>query len=218
MSRFAFQAGHMIVFEGDSATSRRQGPTASTWPYLRLMGWDRTWADHVEELLFCWCPELALRFANNARGGSSAVAVAQRLDTVLALRPDWVVATTGGNDVRLKVDLATYVATWRTYAERLHAANGTRLLLLGTWSFPTDRPPKMQPEAIAPYWQSLSDLAADIPFLDFVDLSPAITAKAEALRAQWDGHTVFSGLDGHYNEVGARIIAGEVLRLFGVLR
>lgn len=218
MSSFALQSGQLIVFEGDSATSRRQGPTGSTWPYLRLMGWDRTWSDHVEELLFCWCPELALRFANNARGGSTAAAVAERIDTVLALRPDWVVATTGGNDARRGDDLATYGATWRTYAERLHAANGTRVLLLGTWSFPTDRPAKMQPEVIAPYWQTLTDLAAEIPYLDFVDLSPAITAKAAGLHAQWSGHTIFSGPDGHYNEVGARIIAGELLRLFGVLR
>lgn len=218
MSDFVFAPGQLIVFEGDSATSRRQGPTGSTWPYLRLMGWDRTWADHVEELLFCWCPELALRFANNARGGSTAVAVAERIDTVLALRPDWVIATTGGNDARRGVDPAVYRATWRSYAQRLQAECGTRVVLLGTWSFPADRPEKMQPEAIAPYWRTAADLAAELPCLDFFDLSAGITAKAEALRAQWAGHTVFSGPDGHYNEVGARIIAGEILRRFGVLR
>jgi hypothetical protein len=218
MSDLRFQPKQTVVFEGDSATSRRQGPTRSTWAYLRLMNWDRTWADHLEELLFCWCPDLALRFANNASGGAPAKTVAERIDTVVSCKADWVLATTGGNDVRLGIDITEYLNTWRGYAERLQAERGAQLVLLGTWSFPGDCPEKMKRERIAPYWDALSDLAKEVPNLHFLDLSAAITEKAEALRAQWQGHTIFSGPDNHYNEVGARIIAGEVLRAFGILR
>lgn len=217
MSDLRFQPGQSIVFEGDSATSRRQGPAGGTWPFLRLMHWDKTWADHFAELLFCWRPELRLKFANNAWGGATAEGVAKRLETVRACKPDWVLATTGGNDVRKQVPLADYVGTWTTYAKALHEEFGTRTVLLGTWSFGPDRPKKMQEDAIRPYWQALVDAAAGIDHLDFLDLSPGITAKATALIEQWGGHTIFTDADNHYNDIGARIIAGEVLKHFGVL-
>ena len=212
-----FQPGQTVVFEGDSNTSRRGGPSQSTWPYLRLMRWEGSWADRMAELLFCWRPDLALRFANNAVGGSSCEAISKRIDTVLLLKADWVLITTGGNDVRLAIDPEEFMDVWRSYCTRLHQACGARVVFLTVWGEAVDSPPKMRSEKIEPYRERLDALADELPGVRHFDLGPALSEASAALKAQWSDHTVFSGPDGHYNAVGDLVIAGEVLRRFGIV-
>jgi lysophospholipase L1-like esterase len=212
------QPGHHIVFEGDSITSRGSVRKRGTWPYLRLIHCERTWADVFADLAFCWCPERDLRFSTTAVGGSSCRAIADRYDeAVRPLKPDWVLMTTGGNDVRLEIEPAEFGGVLGAYARRAHEDSGAQTVFVSGWCEAADRPAKMQNARIDPYYRTLAGLADQLPFVHWLDLREAMTRKAEALRQQWSGHTLFSGPDGHYNEVGATVIAGLVLAGLGLI-
>jgi len=214
----SFTPGQKVVFEGDSATHRGAGATKSTWPYLRLMNWDRTWADHLSELLFCWRPDLKLEFINAATGGATCRKVMSRLeDIVLPAKPGWVISTTGGNDARVGVPLEEYAETYRSYCTRLNDECGTQVLFIGHWSFPVDRPKKMQPEVNGAYYDALESVCAELPFAHFARMADALTEKARLLKEQFEGHTLFTGPDNHYNAVAHIMIAGEILKRFGIV-
>jgi hypothetical protein len=63
----------------------------------------------------------------------------------------------------------------------------------------------------------LRDVAAEIDGVHYADIGPSLAAKAAALLEQSDYHTLYAD-GGHFNAVGHLVVAGEVLRLFGVVR
>lgn len=213
-----FEPGQRIICEGDSMTSRRQGATLDTWAYLRLMNWHRTWPEHFAEALLCWWPELALKVHTAAVGGSSCLRIADRLDTMVLPRdPDWVLMSTGANDLRLGIEPEKFAETFEAYTCRLHDECGARTVFLSAWCEAPHAPEKMKLERVRPYYDRLAELDARHPHVHWLDLTERLADKARALADQWEHHTMFSGPDAHYNEVGSRVIAGEVLRAFGLI-
>lgn len=216
--KLRLKKGDKIVCEGDSATSRRGGPSLDDWAYLRLMNWHESWASVLGELLFCWWPELCVKVRNAAVGGSSCHRIAARLETmVLPQEPDWVIMTTGGNDLRLGIDPGEFKAVLGDYATRLNEECGTRTIFLGSWSEAPGAPAKMKLARIKPHYDALCALAEERDYVEALILGPALNRHGQALAEQWEGHTIFSGPDGHYNSVGNHIIAAEVMRAFGLI-
>ncbi len=200
--------GWTIVFDGDSITNRRVPPSLDTWPYLQLMNWQGTWADEVARLLFCWRPELRLGFHNVAVGGSIAADLDERAERfVLPHRPKLVLATVGSNDANRKIPTRDFERSVRSYVAKVASAGGRVAWVLNLPGVDGTR------TKLEPYRRVLRRVAsAEGGWC--VDVGPAMLRAMRELRAQWDGHTIFS--DGsHFNAVGATIIAGEVLRFLG---
>lgn len=214
-----FAAKQMIVFDGDSLSSRRMAPNLDTWPFLQLMNWDVTWGRVLGQLLFCWRPELALRFRDAAIGGSTCRDMLARMDrTVLPHKPAWVIATVGGNDARIGIPINEFRNTLATYARRLRETSGGTLVFLGGL-----RPmPACSTERLAQqrvrlkYQTALRQLARTQPNVAYLDVGTGMARKAEVLYVQHPLHTVYSD-GGHYNVLGATLIAGEILAGFGVV-
>lgn len=206
-----------IVFDGDSLTSRRAKPSLDTWPYLRLMNWDRTYADRMDEWLFCNRPDLGITCHNAAIGGSTASDCLQRYeDSVKPHKPAWVVMTIGTNDRSRKVPVGDFEAVLANYCERLARDSGGRLVVVGGF-----KPFPFTPDQEAAYQDSLNYTQAIRRALDahnglFVDAGTPLFEKAQHLVKRWEGHTVYSD-GGHFNEIGSEIIATEVLQALGVV-
>ena len=211
------QPSQCIVFDGDSLTSRRTAPNLDTWPYLRLMNWDSSYAERVAEWLFCNRPDLRLSFRHAAIGGSTASqCLAHYETTVKPHKPSWVVMTVSGNDCRLKVPLKTFKATLIEYAQRLKQDSGGHLIILGGFKpFPfldTDKPAFRERTKYFKAIQQVLDAHNGI----YVDVGTPLFQKAGQLYDLWNGHTLYS--DGrHFNAVGNEIIATHVLQALGVL-
>lgn len=203
----------LVVFDGDSLTNRRTPPALDTWPYLRMMGWDRTYADLVAEFLFCYFPELRLRFHNVAIGGQGCRELAARLETaVVPLKPAWVILTIGGNDAARQVPTDEFARSLEHYMQRLRQASRGRLLILGGF-----RPCPHAPARPAQVWKRraaydgiLRKLAKRYDGL-WVDAGGTLFRKATALARSWPEHTVYADT-GHLNAVGNRIVATEAIR------
>jgi lysophospholipase L1-like esterase len=203
--------GSTIVFDGDSITNRRTPPTLDTWPYLQLMNWQGTWADEVARLLFCWRPELRLGFHNAAVGGSIAADLVERFDRFVAPhRPKLVIATIGSNDSARQIPLKDFAAHVESYTAAV-ARLGGKVAWIGGLPGPDGPYPRK-----VPYVKILRDSARRHGGWCLEPGAEMVKAQA-ALRAQWDGHTLFS--DGnHLNAAGSAFVAGVVLRWLGVLR
>jgi GDSL-like Lipase/Acylhydrolase family len=207
----------LIVFDGDSLTNRRSAGRPDTWPFLRLMNWDKPWPDMVAEMLFCWRPELKLSFFNAGSGGSTCRGLAERFETnVLARKPGWYIASLAGNDVRVGIPLEEFRETMTTCAKRLIDECGTEVLFFGLSDAPADYPKLDTLDARRKFFDILSDIAAKTDGVHYADLGPRFAAKAAALKEQADCHTVYGDV-GHFNAVGNLLVAGEILRVFGVV-
>lgn len=200
--------GCTIVFDGDSNTNRRTPPSLDTWPYLQLMNWQATWADEVARLLFCWRPELRLVFHNAAVGGSIAADLDDRAQRfVVPHRPKLVIATIGANDCARAIPLADFERSVRSYTASVAGAGGRVAWIVNNPDLDGLR------KHLEPYRRVLKRVAAAERGW-CIDVGPAMMRAIRELRAQWDGHTIFS--DGsHLNAVGATVLAGEVLRFLG---
>jgi len=212
------QRGDLILFEGDSITARKAPPAMDDWPFLRLMNWHRSYADVVQEWLFCNRPELALRFRNGAVGGSAIAEVASRFDPVVAaLRPNLIVMTLGANDAARNTPLGGFEHAVREYARKTHELCGARILVVGGL-----RPCPPELEEPRPHWSRVPEYAAAVRRAisgfegEYLDAGSRLYANAMELRRQCDLHTVFSD-GGHFNEVANQILAAEVLRHLGLL-
>jgi len=212
-----FTQGQSVIFDGDSLTCRRSKNKPDTWPFLRLMNWDKSWADMFAEMLFCWRPELELSFYNGALGGSHCRDVMERFDhNVLSRKPDWVLLTLAGNDASQGIPEVEYRELMTTYARRLTDEAGAQVLFYGFSTYTPDYPhPDSIPQRRA-YFDILADIATLIPGVHYRDIGPAFTKKAAALLKQHPLHTVYSD-GGHLNAVGNMIIAGEMLNIFGIV-
>ena len=137
--------GQTILFEGDSLTSRNSPPAHDTWPFLRLMNWDRTYADVIQEWLFANRPELDLKFRNSAVGGSSAGQILGRFDAIVpAVRPNWTIMTTAHNDAARKIPLEQFRNELSACASKARETCGARLFITGGFKpcpgLPADHP------------------------------------------------------------------------------
>ena len=212
-----FEKGQKIIVDGDSTSNRRSVKSPDTWPFLRLMNWDKIWPDLMAELLFCWRAELALSFFNAASGGSTCRGLAERLETnVLARKPQWVIATVAGNDAHLAIPVEEYRSTMTTYAKRITEEAGAKVLFFGISEHGPDYPKEETLPARRAYYNVLAGIATEIKGVHYADIGPRMAAKARHLREQYEGHTIY-GDAGHFNAVGHMIVAGEILRVFGVV-
>jgi len=196
------QPNQTILFEGDSLTKRGAPPHHNIWPYLRLMNWERTWADSFEELLFAWHPELNVKTLNGAAGGSSIKGMLERLERlVLPSKPDWIIATVGNNDPHQGVSIGEFEARVREYVEKARC----KLLFLGGF-----KTPGLDPST--PYYEVLARVAEETRN-HYLDAGAVLRERLEQFRKMSEIHTVYS--DGpHLNELGALVVAGEVLKFF----
>lgn len=211
------EKGQLIVIDGDSTNNRRIEKRPDTWPFLRMMNWDRVWPDVMAEMLFCWRAELALSFFNAAYGGSTCRDLATRLDrNVLARKPQWVIATVAGNDARMGIPLEEYRQTMTTYAKRITEEAGGQVLFFGFSEHAPDYPNMKTLPARRAYYAVLSEIATNVKGVHFEDIGPRMAAKANCLREQYEGHTIYAD-GGHFNAIGHMIVAGEILRVFGVV-
>ncbi len=211
------ERGQMVVFDGDSLTNRRSVGSPDTWPYLRLMSWDRPWPDMMAEMLFCWRAELNLSFFNAASAGSTCRGIAERFeDNVLAREPDWTIASLAGNDVRVGVPTEEFRATMTRYADRLVEEAGAQVLFWGLSEHGPDYPKADTMEGRRAFYDILREIAAAGEDVYYADLGPRLAETARLLRQQSECHTIY-GDNGHFNAVGNLIIAGEMLRVFGVV-
>jgi lysophospholipase L1-like esterase len=210
-------AKQLIICDGDSLTNRRSAKVPDTWPFLRLMNWDKTWADMMAEMLFCWRAELGLSFFNAALGGSTCRSLAERFESnVLARKPQWVIASVAGNDVRVGISAKEYRRTMTTYAKRLTTEADSQVLFFGVSEQGPDYPKPETLPARRAFYQILAEIAAATKRVHYVDIGPRLATKARSLREQYEGHTLY-GDTGHFNAVGHMIVAGEILRAFGVV-
>jgi len=212
------QPGQTVAFDGDSLTCRRQPPALDTWPFLQLMNWRDTYAEHVSQWLFCVRPELNLTFRNVAVGGSSCRELLDRLDgQLLPLRPDWVILTVGANDQAREIPLEEFGRSMRRYAGAIAEASGGRCLFVGGFQACPHAPDHMGARCAEqqPYYRELAAVAAEHDGI-YLDAGSELHRKAEVLYEQSSAHTVYS--DGcHFNAVGSRIVAAEVLRALGAV-
>ncbi len=211
--------GDLVLFEGDSITSRKMKPAYDDWPYLRLMYWDRTYADVVQEWLFCNRPDLHLKFRNSAVGGSAMSDVASRYEaTVAALRPSWIILTTGHNDSAREVPLDVFAKQVEEYAFRAKALCHARVMIVGGLA-PCPIPEIHKPSAHhlrSPEYYRVARAAVEKHGGAYVDVGQQLFAKAGELYRECDLHTIYSD-GGHLNEVGNQIVATEVLVALGAM-
>ncbi len=212
-----FEKDDVIVFEGDSLTNRRQGPSLDTWPFLHLMNWQGTWADELMKMLFCWRPELNLAFHNAAVGGSNIKGVTERFEKfVLPHKPDWVIMTIGNNDPHQGIEVDEFRDLISAYTERVKKECGGCVCFLGGRKAEAGSELDPEREKKRASFHSVLREAADDTYVFFVDVGEGLSRKAEQLYEQHRSHTVYSD-GGHFNQVGSIIVAGEVLKAFGVM-
>ena len=220
MSSIPIKAGQTIAFEGDSLTYLRSRPALDQWPWLRITNNHRSWADIVSEWLFVWCPHLNLKFRNCAVGGSTCRDLHARLnDTVMPIKPDWLFLTLGSNDCHHEIPLDEFRNTLMEYAQAVNQWGGKMVFLLLDPPCPGASERRIQSSlARKPYYSILQELQnnENLP-VDCLDVGNQILPKAKQLFEQYEGHLVYS--DGtHYSHLGAMLIAGEVLRQFGMFQ
>lgn len=205
-----------IVFDGDSITARRGGPSLDTWPLLDLFNWKSSYADEVSKLLFCLRPDLNLKFHNAAVGGSIIQGLLERMDKfVLPHKPNLVIMTIGNNDARRKMDRSEFRKAVIEYIEKVRETSGGKVLILGGFKanpgFKGDLEVYKRKQT---YYNDLKKVA-DENGAYYYDVGTALLKKAKALYKQSDYHSVYSD-GGHLNAIGNIIVAGEVLKALNV--
>lgn len=208
-----------IICDGDSLTNFRGGPGYSTWPYMRMMNWDRNWGDIIAEHLFSWYPQLHIHMRNVAVGGSTSQSVLQRFDECVAPhKPDWVLMTIGANDISHEMPLSETQSAVTAYMEKLTAVSGGRLVVVGGFEICPHAPQRRRDRqpALDERFAAIREMleAADGIALN---IGAGMRAKAEELQRQYDGHSVYCTGDSHFSYLGNMIIAGEVMRAMGLV-
>lgn len=201
-----------ILFEGDSLTDRNK----TRWPFLRMMNWDLSWADEVEEAVFCWRPEADVNFRNNAVGGSSIDNLISRLDMLKEYAPDLVMFTLGTNDPNFDISVEEFAEKMTSYLSEVNGI-GAKVVLMGGFRLcPNyDEPTGEAFTKSAPYFAKMKELAEATGNI-YLDVGEELYNASTALYEKCPLHTIYS--DGvHFNQVGAKIIAGAALKLLGVL-
>ncbi len=217
MKNIEFKKGQTIIFDGDSCTNRRSGTGLGDWAYLRMMNWNRNWADIFAELMFCWKPELNLKMRNVAVGGSKSYEILERFDEfVKPHNPDWVFVTIGGNDISVKLTIEESQENVRKYIKKVQDECGGNVIFLSRFK-PAPHCPewkvKMEPARVERYAAIEKTVKECGAFT--MDVGTGLLEKSEELVKQWEGHTTYCDADPHYNHIGNTIIAGEVMKGLG---
>ncbi len=217
MEKIELKKDQTIIFDGDSATHRRTGAGLGDWPYLRMMNWNRNWADIFAELMFCWKPELNLTMRNVAIGGAKTYEILERFDEFIKPHnPDWVFVTIGGNDLAVKLTLEESLENISKYIKKVQDECGGNVIYLTHFKAGPHSPGwkvKIPPDRIersAAFEKNIKDCGAFT-----MDVGTGLLEKSEELVKQWEGHTIYSNADRHFNNIGNTIIAGEVMKRLG---
>ena len=211
-----FKKNDVVVFDGDSLTRRSMSINRNDWPYLRMMNWDKSYADLVEELVFSWRPELDIKFFNTAIGGSTCKNLLSRYDEcVLPLKPNWVIATVGTNDSVME-SIEGFIVSLYEYLRIVKEFNNAKVLLLGGFKACSNYLGDAAFKNALPYYEALKQIAQETGNY-YLDIGEVLFNKSHILYQQSECHTVYS--DGlHFNKLGNNIIAGEVLKFFGIIK
>ena len=213
-----------IAFEGDSMTDRSK----TRWPFLRMMNWDLSWADIFEETVFCWRPWVNVAFNNLAVSGSNIDNMIGRLDSLKEFSPGLVMYTGGNNDCAQGIDLESFEEKTRKYIDEVNSikdavtGKSAKALMIGGFTVYEDPAGDEGLKQAAeynkkkhPYYAVMKQVAEETGNY-YVNINEGMKRSAEAIKAKHELHTIYS--DGtHLNEVGARLLAGEILKIFGVI-
>jgi lysophospholipase L1-like esterase len=201
-----------LVFDGDSLTSMQGCHPRSASPYGALSNWNQTYANRVAEWIFCNRPDLDINCHIAAIGGSRCSDLLERFtEVVQPVAPAWVVLTIGTNDALTGVPVSKFQEQLSTYCKRLRKHCNGRVLYVGGFlpGPDTDDQTRSGLEKCRPYFQSAFEEVRSQGSIA-LDVGQALLWRAEKLKEQWPGHTIYSsGL--HYNAVGNEIIANQVL-------
>lgn len=204
-----------IVFEGDSNTSRGNPPCMDTWAYLRMNNWHITYANRVEEWLFCNLPELKTRVRNSAVGGSSIREVLARYEkNVKPSKPNWLVFTLHSNDAARQIPLEEFTGGLTKLATDLRNDSAGRLIWVDTGRDGDDSAKGSRNGAHREAARK-TVLAQDGII---VPAGEVLARKEAAMKEIWEHHTVRTGPDGHLNIIAAEIVSTLVLEALGVLK
>lgn len=216
MHTFDPAPGSTILFEGDSLTNFRGGPTLDTWAWCRLTGAHYGYPERVGDWIFCQRPDLNLQVRNGAIGGAVMTDVLGRFEqNVAALKPALVVLTIGTNDTSRGIAPQAVAEAMGTYCSRLSATCGGRVIHLGGC-----RPlePGQDPERRERTQAVMTAVAQTVRAHGgmSLDVMSIIARQQAVLQKLWSGHSLFH--DGtHFNPVGHEIMAGIVLRALGLM-
>ena len=214
MAKPLLKKKQVIVFEGDSGTSRCRLADRDTWAFLRLMNWHVTYADLVGEWLFCNRPDLALNIFNTAVAGAKCYDMASRYESLVKPRkPDWVIFTLGGNDAAVNVPAKQFRQTIRDYAQWVKDDSGGRMFCVGGFVKKT-QPAPIRRRRMRNY-RILREVMAECGGI-YLDAGTPLARKEKLLIQHSAMHTIVS--DNHYNIVGATIIANQVLQGLRILK
>jgi len=202
-----------ILFEGDSLTDRNK----TRWPFLRMMNWDLSWADEVEEAVFCWRPAADVNFRNNAVGGSCINNLIERMDALKEYNPDLVMFTLGTNDPNFGISVEEFKNKLTSYVKEVNGL-GAKVVLMGGFKLcPNYDDPAGEAFAKSEQYYLTMKLVAEETGNIYLDVGEELYQASTALYEKCPLHTIYS--DGvHFNQVGAKIIAGAALKLLGVIK
>jgi len=211
-----FRENDIVIFEGDSITRRAMNVNRTDWAYLRMMNWAESYANIAEELIFSWKPELNLKFLHSAIGGSTVKNLLERFDEcVKPFKPNWIILTIGNNDVH-SIELEEFSRLIKQYAAHVNGELSAKLVFLGGFK----ELPNYQGDTSGfiktiPYHKELKRIASETGNY-YIDVGEALAEKMDVLCRQYELHTAYG--DGlHFNKLGNTIIAGEVLKAFGII-
>lgn len=214
-----FKLNDVTVFEGDSSVNRRAGSGLSTWPYLRMMNWDRSWCDILAELMFCWYAPLNLSFHNVGIGGSTSKQVLDRFtDHIADYRPNWIIISIGGNDVSQQIPILDTQQHVRDYIQCANQnCNASVIYVGGFLAYPNCPQSKREMQPLRQERYAAIREAALSAGGYYLDIGQAVKVQADALYEQYQDHNMYCGDDAHFSHMGNTVIAGAVLRALGYL-
>ena len=209
-----FKAGQSVVFEGDSLC--RRGP--ETWPFLRIAGWDQSWADIMAEMFFVLRPDLNLTMTNVGVGGSSILEVEKRYELkVKGRKPDWVFLSLGTNDSRREIPIKDMKEKVAAYCKQLKKDSNGRVIYLPVPNMADSMPAAERKAFNARRRRSFNVIAKVVTEHKGIvlDVDASFRKKEKLLQKQSaEFHKVYG--DGcHFSALGNRLLCGEILNALG---
>jgi lysophospholipase L1-like esterase len=152
-------------------------------------------------------PEASIEMINSGISGDTCMDGLARIDwAVLSYEPDLVTINFGINDCVLGLGLEEFEMNLVEMVRRIRSGPNSEILLLS--SQPLETPP--YDRMVLDYYQTVERVAREMD-VGFVDVYGAWMRAATAGTPL--GSLILPGLD-HPNEVGYKIIAEELMRLF----
>ena len=182
-----------VVAFGDSITAG----------YAVRRGFPTFWKDMLVQKY----PGVRIEMINSGVSGDTTMDGLYRLDwAVLSYEPDLVTINFGINDCVFGPGLEEFEANLVEMIRRIRAGPASEILLLS--SQPLETPPYNR--RVLDYYRAIERVAKEMD-VGFVDVHGAWMERVKAGTSL--GSLIITGLD-HPNEVGYRIIAEELMKLF----